>query len=86
MTNPQLAETVKAIVAEIAPVLRDAMPIDMRLWDVDRCAEYFGVSPDHFRKFIASRPNFPTPALDLNCGGKKRSLRWRPRDVMKWRG
>jgi hypothetical protein len=82
----QIAGIVKAVVSEIVPALRESIPADMKLWDAQTCAEYFGVSCDYFYKHISASTTFPAPAVDLNKGGKKRKQRWRPREVMRWRG
>lgn len=47
------------------------------LWDMNRCAEFLGVSYDHFRK-IRHQPIYPQP-LD-----KPGQPRWDPEEWEEW--
>lgn len=47
------------------------------LWDMDRCAEFLGVTYDHFRK-IRHRPCYPQP---LDIPGRPK---WDPQEWKEW--
>jgi predicted DNA-binding transcriptional regulator AlpA len=81
----QLAEAVgKAVVAELAATVREPLLTD-RLWTAQNCADYLCVSRSDFYR-IAANPTFPEAAVNLNRGGKLAVRRWKPKDVMRWRG
>lgn len=48
------------------------------LWDTKRCAEFVGVSYDHFRKVVKTDAGYPPP---LDKPGRPR---WNPKDWERW--
>ncbi len=48
------------------------------LWDAKRCAEFVGVSYDHFRKTVRHEPGVPAP---LDRPGRPR---WWAEDWKRW--
>ena len=57
--------------------VREYMPFELIPWSSADCAEYLGVSADHFRRRIACRPDFPQPMRNM----KKH---WMAGDVVQW--
>ena len=48
------------------------------LWDIKRCAEFLGITPDYFRK-IRHQPIYPQP---LDLPGRPR---WPPEAWERWK-
>lgn len=52
----------------------------MNNWTPAQCAQYLGVSQQHFVDRISKLTSFPRPAIDFS----PRSRQWRAGEVMAW--
>lgn len=68
---------------DFAELLKKAAGFDSRLWDTADVALFLKLNPDHVRKFICTRADFPAP-VDLPGKGSEPIRRFRPVDVRDW--
>ena len=58
------------------PAVREYVPLELLPWSAAECADYLGVSTNHFMRRIACRPDFPKRM--------KFGKRWVAMDVIEW--
>ncbi len=76
----------EATIEQVTNLLRQvvgAQALDARLWDTSDVATYLKLNPDHVRRHILTRGDFPGP-VDLPGSGSEPIRRYRPGDVRDW--
>lgn len=77
----ELVQSIKQLIYTLATP-RPVIPADKQLWDAAACAEYLGVSSQHFMQRIAVSPDFPR-AINI-ATGTSRNRRWKVAEIMRW--
>ncbi len=83
MTTAEATAFVEAL-REVMPDIISGVPFEYQLWDADQCARALGISRTQFDR-IRTWPDFPKPQANLGNGKERANLRWRAKEVMRYR-
>ena len=82
--NNEITLPVNTIAEEIAKRVARFAPSDKKLWDIQDCADYFGVSKAHFSDNLSNHHSFPEPLKLPSETGKRQHRRWYAAEVIQW--
>lgn len=83
------SDLIERFAAAVAGRVKQAIPINVALWDVDLIAEYLVRSPQVVRERVVTLPDFPRPiripSVQTKGGEVSKSLpRWKATEVIIW--
>lgn len=76
-------ELIDKLTQSIISLTANPVPIDVRLWSADDCAQYLRMEKKTFQQYYAPHPSFPKPVRLERAGGKGKLL-WNARSVVDW--
>ncbi|WP_247308285.1 hypothetical protein [Ralstonia pseudosolanacearum] len=83
------SDLIERLAVAVAGHVRQSIPLNVALWDVELIAQYLVRSPQVVRERVVTLPNFPKPiripSVQSGGGATTKSLpRWKASEVITW--